>query len=126
MGIFDAIGKINSGILGLGGRGGGKGKIKQRVSKLENQIQAIQSRENQGPTPVDQPIDIQPETQMGTVPQAFDGGQEEEPELLNAQPNEQTIASPFTPGAQQAAGGMFGNPMQGSFDRSMDQEEEIY
>ena len=47
MGIFDAIGKINSGILGLGGRGGGKGKIKQRVSKLENQIQAIQSRENQ-------------------------------------------------------------------------------
>jgi hypothetical protein len=121
MGIFDAIGKINSGILGLGGRGGGKGKIKQRVSKLENQIQAIQSRENQGPTPVDQPIDIQPETQIGTVPQAFDGGQE--PELL---PNNPTVASPFSPGAQQAAGGMFGKSMPGSFDRSMDQEQEIY
>jgi hypothetical protein len=123
MGIFDAIGKINSGILGLGGRGGGKGKIKQRVSKLENQIQAIQSRENQGPTPVDQPIDIQPETQLGVVPQAFDGSAQEELELL---PNNPTVASPFSPGAQQAAGGMFGNPMPGSFDRSMDQEQEIY
>ena len=123
MGIFDAIGKINSSVLGLGGRGGGKGKIKQRVSKLENQIQAIQSRENQGPTPVDQPIDIQPETQLGVVPQAFDGSAQEELELL---PNNPTVASPFSPGAQQAAGGMFGNPMPGSFDRSMDQEQEIY
>ena len=123
MGIFDAIGKINSGILGLGGRGGGKGKIKQRVSKLENQIQAIQSRENQGPTPVDQPIEIQPEAQLGVVPQAFDGSAQEELELL---PNNPTVASPFSPGAQQAAGGMFGNPVPGSFDRSMDQEQEIY
>ena len=99
-------------------------KIKARVSKLENQMQAIQRQENAGPTAVETPIEIQPETQTGTVPQAFDGGmQEEEPQLL---PNAPTIASPFTPGAQQAAGGMFGAPMPGTFDRSMGQEEEIY
>ena len=98
-------------------------RIKKRVGKLENQVESLLSKQNKGPTAVETPIEIQPETQMGTVPQAFDGGQEEEPELLNAQPNAQTIASPFAPGAQQAAGGMFGNPMQGSFDRSMDQEE---
>jgi hypothetical protein len=98
-------------------------RIKKRVGKLENQVESLLSKQNQGPTAVETPIEIQPEAQMGTVPQAFDGGQEEEPELLNAQPNAQTIASPFAPGAQQAAGGMFGNPMQGSFDRSMDQEE---
>ena len=99
-------------------------KIKSRVSKLENQMQAIQRKENAGPTQVEQPIEIQPETLTGTVPQAFDGGmQEEEPQLS---PNAPTIASPFTPGAQQAAGGMFGASMPGSFDRSMEQEEEIY
>ncbi len=99
-------------------------KIKSRVSKLENQMQAIQRKENAGPTAVETPIEIQPETPTGTVPQAFDGGmQEEEPQLS---PNAPTIASPFTPGAQQAAGGMFGAPMPGTFDRSMGQEEEIY
>ena len=111
---------------GLGGRRNNKrrGKVKKRVDKLENQVESLLSKQNQGPTAVETPIEIQPQTQMGTVPQAFDGGmQEEEPQLLPSSP---TIASPFTPGAQQAAGGMFGNPMQGSFDRSMDQEEEIY
>ena len=98
-------------------------KIKARVSKLENQMQAIQRKENAGPTSVEQPIEIQPEVQTGTVPQAFDGSMPEEPELLTNAP---TIASPFTPGAQQAAGGMFGAPMPGTFDRSMGQEEEIY
>ena len=98
-------------------------KIKARVSKLENQMQAIQTKENAGPTQVEQPIEIQPETPTGTVPQAFDGGMQEEPELL---PNNPTVASPFTPGAQQAAGGMFGAPMPGSFDRNMGEEEEIY
>jgi|TARA_R110000751_G_scaffold25452_1_gene69049 hypothetical protein len=127
---FAGAGNVAAGSIlgGLGGRRNNKrrGKVKKRVDKLENQVESLLSKQNQGPTAVETPIEIQPETQMGTVPQAFDGGQEEEPELLNAQPNEQTIASPFTPGAQQAAGGMFGNPMQGSFDRSMDQEEEIY
>ena len=98
-------------------------KIKARVSKLENQMQAIQAKENAGPTQVEQPIEIQPEPQLGVVPQAFDGSTEEEPELLSDTP---TIASPFTPGAQQAAGGMFGAPMPGTFNRSMGQEEEIY
>ena len=98
-------------------------KIKARVSKLENQVQAMQAKENAGPTQVEQPIEIQPEPQLGVVPQAFDGSTEEEPELLSNTP---TIASPFTPGAQQAAGGMFGAPMPGTFNRSMGQEEEIY
>jgi len=99
------------------------GKIRKRVSKLENQVTSMVRSQNQGPTPVEQPIDIQPETQLGVVPQAFDGSAQEELELL---PNNPTVASPFSPGAQQAAGGMFGNPMPGSFDRSMDQEQEIY
>ena len=110
---------------GLGGRRNNKrrGKVKKRVDKLENQVESLLSKQNQGPTAVETPIEIQPETQMGTVPQAFDGSAQEELELL---PNNPTVASPFSPDAQQAAGGMFGNPMQGSFDRSMDQEEEIY
>jgi len=98
------------------------GKIRKRISKLENQVGAMISKQNQGPTQVEQPIEIQPEPQLGVVPQAFDGSTEEEPELLSNTP---TIASPFTPGAQKAAGGMFGVPMPGSFDRSMG-EEEIY
>ena len=98
------------------------GKIRKRVSKLENQVGAMIRKQNQGPTQVEQPIEIQPEPQLGVVPQAFDGVTEEEPELLSNTP---TIASPFTPGAQKAAGGMFGAPMPGSFDRSMG-EEEIY
>jgi len=99
-------------------------KLKPRVKKLENQVRSMISKQNQGPTAVETPIEIQPETPTGTVPQAFDGGmQEEEPQLL---PNSPTIASPFTPGAQQAAGGMFGAPMPGSFDRNMGEEEEIY
>ena len=100
-----------------------KGKIKTRVSKLENQMQAIQRKENAGPTQVEQPMEIQPEAQLSVVPQAFDGAMEEEPELL---PNNLTVASPFSPGAQQAAGGMFGAPMPGSFDRNMGEEQEIY
>jgi len=92
------------------------GKIKSRVSKLENQVGAMISKQNQGPTQVEQPIEIQPEPQLGVVPQAFDGSTEEEPELLSNVP---TIASPFSPKAQQAAGGMFGAPMPGSFDRNM-------
>ena len=98
-------------------------KIKSRVSKLENQMQAIQRKENAGPTQVEQPMEIQPEAQLSVVPQAFDGAMEEEPELL---PNNPTVASPFSPGAQQAAGGMFGAPMPGSFDRNMGEEQEIY
>ncbi len=97
-------------------------KISKRVSKLENQVGSMISKQNQGPTQVEQPIETQPEPQLGVVPQAFDGSTEEEPELLSNTP---TIASPFTPGAQKAAGGMFGAPMPGSFDRSMG-EEEIY
>ena len=97
------------------------GKIRKRVSKLENQVGAMIRKQNQGPTQVEQPIEIQPEPQLGVVPQAFDGSTEE-PELLSNTP---TIASPFTPGAQKAAGGMFGAPMPGSFDRSMG-EEEVY
>ena len=111
---------------GLGGRRNNKrrGKVKKRVDKLENQVESLLSKQNQGPTAVETPIEIQPQTQIGTVPQAFDGGtQEEEPQLLPSSP---TIASPFTPGAQQAAGGMFGAPMPGSFDRNMGEEEEIY
>ena len=98
------------------------GKIRKRISKLENQVGAMISKQNQGPTQVEQPIEIQPEPQLGVVPQAFDGSTGEEPELLSNTP---TIASPFTPGAKKAAGGMFGAPMPGSFDRSMG-EEEIY
>lgn len=99
------------------------GKIRKRVSKLENQVGAMISKQNQGPTQVEQPIEIQPEPQLGVVPQAFDGSTEEEPELLSNVP---TIASPFSPKAQQAAGGMFGAPIPGSFDRNMGEEQEIY
>ena len=102
----------------------GKGKVKKRIGKLENQVQSLLSKQNQGPTAVETPIDISPTTQMGTVPEPFDGAQEQELQLNSASP-EQTIASPFQPGAQQAGQSMFGNPMQGSFDRSMG-EEEIY
>jgi len=101
---------------------GRRAKMKKRVGKLENQVQGLLSSQNAGPTAVETPIDIAPTTQMGTVPEAFDGAQEEQLQLNSVSP-EQTIASPFQPGSQQAGQGMFGNPMQGSFDRSMDEEE---
>ena len=58
----------------MGGRSAKKnaGKIRKRVSKLENQVGAMISKQNQGPTQVEQPIEIQPEPQLGVVPQAFD------------------------------------------------------
>ena len=59
------------------------GKIRKRISKLENQVGAMISKQNQGPTQVEQPIEIQPEPQLGVVPQAFDGSTEEEPELFD-------------------------------------------
>ena len=97
-------------------------KIKARVSKLENQMQAIKRKENAGPTPVQETLEVPVEQELNTVPNQI-GMEEETPELLTNAP---TIASPFTPGAQQAAGAMFGAPMPGTFNRSMGQEEEIY
>ena len=117
-GNLTSMGLISS-LMGKSSR-----KLKPRVKKLENQVRSMISKQNQGPTAVETPIEIQPETLTGTVPQAFDGGMQEEE--LQLSPNAPTIASPFTPGAQQAAGGMFGAPMPGSFDRNMGEEEEIY
>ena len=54
----------------MGGRSAKKnaGKIRKRVSKLENQVGAMISKQNQGPTQVEQPIEIQPETPTGKRP----------------------------------------------------------
>ena len=79
-------------------------------------------KQNQGPTQVQETLEVPVEQELNTVPNQI-GMEEETPELLTNTP---TIASPFTPGAQKAAGGMFGAPMPGSFDRSIGQEEEIY
>jgi len=98
------------------------GKIRSRVSKLENQVGSMIRKQNQGPTQVQETLEVPVEQELNTVPNQI-GMEEETPELLTNAP---TIASPFTPGAQKAAGGMFGAPMPGSFDRSIGQEEEIY
>ena len=90
-------------------------KISKRVSKLENQVGSMISKQNQGPTQVEQPIEIQPEQQSNTVQNQISMEQGEQ----TLTPNNPTIASPFSPSTQQVAGNMFGAPMPGSFDRSM-------
>ena len=97
------------------GGGGGKGKIKKRVSKLENQVRSLDQKmysngqEDEGPA-------FQTGAQgdfasnVISTPGGSGGG-------------EQLSNPTFTPGAQQAGEEMFGSKMPGSFDRSMDQEE---
>tara|TARA_R110002049_G_C8739711_1_gene526774 strand:+ start:114 stop:461 length:348 start_codon:yes stop_codon:yes gene_type:complete len=115
MGIFDAIaGSIRG--------GSSKGKVKQRVKKLENQVRSLNSKQNQGPTSIEQPIEVTGQEPLGVVPDQI-GMEEETPELL---PNNPTVASPFTPGAAAAGNSMFGAQVPGSFNRDMGEEEEIY
>ena len=117
-------------------------RMNAKISKLENQVQAIQTRQDGGPvggaayggTNV-----LGPEDDM-SAPGVYSGGnigeitqnalsqldQENEdiPEL--AQPSVSTIGSPFGPGAAAAGNNMFGAQVPGSFDRDMGEEEEIY
>tara|TARA_R100000541_G_scaffold1449_2_gene6180 strand:+ start:22 stop:429 length:408 start_codon:yes stop_codon:yes gene_type:complete len=106
-----------------------RGKIKKRVSKLENQIEAIQRKENGTDMPQDQTVAAQPlemETQAETMDenqpslaqQMVRGGMNQNSNLALS-----TIASPFSPSTQQAAGGMFGAQVPGSFDRDMGEED---
>ena len=98
-----------------------RGKIKTRVSKLENQVGAMIRKQNQGPTEVQETLEVPVEQELNTVPNQI-GMEEETPELLANNP---TIASPFSPATEQMAGGMFGEFVPDSDGRDMG-EEEIY
>ena len=98
-----------------------RGKIKTRVSKLENQVGAMIRKQNQGPTEVQETLEVPVEQELSTVPSQI-GMEEETPELLANNP---TIASPFSPATEQMAGGMFGEFVPDSDGRDMG-EEEIY
>ena len=114
-------------------------RMNAKISKLENQVQAIQTRQDGGPvggaayggTNV-----LGPEDDMSTpglysnqginnamaaagsiVPELNDA-----PELLPSTP---TVASPFTPGAAAAGNNMFGTQVPGSFDRDMGDDMEV-
>ena len=111
-------------------------KINAKISKLENQVQAIQTRQDGGPvggaayggTNV-----LGPEDDM-SAPGVYSGGNigeitqnaiaqlDDAPELL---PNAPTVASPFTPGAAAAGNNMFGAQVPGSFDRDMGDDMEV-
>ncbi len=115
------------------------GKIRKRVSKLENQVQAIQTRQDGGPvggaayggTNV-----LGPEDDMSTpglysnqaINNAMSAAGSIVPELDNMPellPSTPTVASPFTPGAAAAGNNMFGTQVPGSFDRDMGDDTEI-
>jgi len=111
-------------------------KMNAKISKLENQVQAIQTRQDGGPvggaayggTNV-----LGPEDDM-SAPGVYSGGNlaeygqnaiaqlDDAPELL---PNAPTVASPFTPGAAAAGNNMFGSQVPGSFDRDMGDDMEV-
>ena len=111
-------------------------KMNAKISKLENQVQAIQTRQDGGPvggaayggTNV-----LGPEDDM-SAPGVYSGGNIlddaaeyaqnaiAQPELLPSTP---TVASPFTPGAAAAGNNMFGAQVPGSFDRDMGDDMEV-
>ena len=111
-------------------------RMNAKISKLENQVQAIQTRQDGGPvggaeyggTNV-----LGPEDDMST-PGVYSGGNiaeyaqnaiaqlDDAPELLPTTP---TVASPFTPGAAAAGNNMFGTQVPGSFDRDMGDDMEV-
>ena len=118
MGIFDQINRINArgaaSAIGIDSSifgGGKKGKVKQRVKKLENQVRSI----NQ--TMRDDGQDQAPAFQTGATGDLSEN-------VIQTQPEE--LSNPtFGPGASQAGEEMFGNKIPGSFDRDMG-EEEMY
>ena len=118
-GNLTSMGLISS-LMGKSSR-----KLKPRVKKLENQVRSMISKQNQGPTEVQETLEVPVEQELNTVPNQI-GMEEETPELLANNP---TIASPFSPATEQMAGGMFGDFVPGLDGRDMgqiDTEEEIY
>ena len=118
-GDLTSMGLISS-LMGKSSR-----KLKPRVKKLENQVRSMISKQNQGPTEVQETLEVPVEQELNTVPNQI-GMEEETPELLANNP---TIASPFSPATEQMAGGMFGDFVPGLDGRDMgqiDTEEEIY
>jgi|GEM_PF-4203982 hypothetical protein len=112
MGIFDSIvGSITGGsAVGMAASmfgSGGKGKVKQRVSKLENQMRAIQQKENQ----------------QGSVPTFQTGVQGDLADnMIQTQPEDDLLSlSPQLGGPEAVATGnqMFGSEIPGSFDKNM-------
>ena len=112
-------------------------KMNAKISKLENQVQAIQTRQDGGPVGGASYGGTNvlggEEAGAGNAIQAGIGligsaneldDFEDIPEL--AQPSVSTIGSPFGPGAAAAGNNMFGAQVPGSFDRDMGEEEEIY
>ena len=106
-------------ISGLMGRS--SKKLKPRVKKLENQVTSILRKQNQGPSQIQETLEVPVGPELNTVPNQI-GMEEETPELLANNP---TIASPFSPATEQMAGGMFGEFVPDSDGRDMG-EEEIY
>tara|TARA_R110001599_G_scaffold138030_1_gene317037 strand:- start:885 stop:1412 length:528 start_codon:yes stop_codon:yes gene_type:complete len=105
--------------------GGSSNKIKPRVKKLENQVTSILRKQNQGPTQIQETLEVPVGPELNTVPNQI-GMEEETPELLANNP---TVSSPFSPATEQMAGGMFGDFVPGLDGRDMgqiDTEEEIY
>ena len=113
-------------------------KMNAKISKLENQVQAIQTRQDGGPVggasyggtnvlggeEVGAGNAIQDGIGLIGSANGLDQENEDIPEL--AQPSVSTIGSPFGPGAAAAGNNMFGAQVPGSFDRDMGEEEEIY
>jgi len=114
-------------------------RINAKISKLENQVQAIQTRQDGGPvggaayggTNV-----LGPEDDMSTpglysnqgINNAMAAAGSIVPELDNMPellPSTPTVASPFTPGAAAAGNNMFGTQVPGSFDRDMGDDMEV-
>jgi len=114
-------------------------RMNAKISKLENQVQAIQTRQDGGPvgeaayggTNV-----LGPEDDMSApglysnqgINNAMAAARSIVPELDNMPellPSTPTVASPFTPGATAAGNNMFGTQVPGSFDRDMGDDMEV-
>ena len=113
-------------------------RMNAKISKLENQVQAIETRVDGGPISgaAYGGTNILGDQQDMSTPGVYSGGggmandisdavsaitdtsldEDDVPELAGIT---NTIASPFTPGAAAAGNNMFGAQVPGSFDRDM-------
>ena len=113
-------------------------RMNAKISKLENQVQAIETRVDGGPISgaAYGGTNVLGDQQDVSTPGVYSGGNPMMEEVMNAAGNiagtsldeedvpeldgiTNTIASPFTPGAAAAGNNMFGAQVPGSFDRDM-------
>lgn len=104
-------------------------RMNAKISKLENQVQAIQTRQDGGPVggAAYGGTNVLGDQEDMSAPGVYSGGDPMMEEVMNAAGSiaGNSLPSPFTPGAAAAGNNMFGAQVPGSFDRDMGDDMEV-